>query len=224
MRRVCDVVAPWTTENPLMMHVLGSNKSAFRHAVDQCAEVGFEMIIHTFGSGLNMENTDPGYIAKIKADVDYAHAKGIHVGGYSLFSSRSIDPENDVINPATGKPGGADFWQCPLFGSRWGKQYEQNIKRFMQETGFDLLEHDGPYPGDPCESLLHPGHRGLADSQWRQWETSRGLYSWCCERGIYVNQPDCYFLAGANKTAMGYRETNWSLPRDQQIIHAPTYL
>ena len=224
VRRAWRVLAPWTTENPLMMHVLGSNKSAFRQAVDQCAEVGFEMIIHTFGSGLNMENADPFYIKKIKDDVDYAHAKGIHVGGYSLFSSRSIDAENDVINPATGKPGGAIFGNAPCFGSKWGQQYEAKIKRFMEETGFDLLEHDGPYPGDPCASTSHPGHRGLADSQWTQWETSRGLYSWCRAKGIYVNQPDCYFLAGGNKTGMGYRETNWSLPRDQQIIHARQHI
>ena len=54
-------------------------------------EVGFEMIIYTFGSGLNAESTDPAYLAKIKEDVDYARAKGIEVGAYSLFSSRRID-------------------------------------------------------------------------------------------------------------------------------------
>jgi hypothetical protein len=224
MRRAWRTLAPWTTENPLMMHVTSSNSKAFREAVDQCAEVGFEMIIYTFGSGLNMEKLDPDYVAKIKQDVDYAHAKGIEVGGYSLFSSRSIDAENDVINPATGKPGGAIFGNAPCFGSRWGQQYEQNIKRFLEETGLDLLEHDGPYPGDPCASTKHPGHRGLNDSQWTQWETSKRLYTWCRERGTYVNQPDCYFLAGANKTAMGYRETNWSLPREQQIIHARQHI
>jgi hypothetical protein len=33
-----------------------------------------------------------------------------------------------------------------------------------------------------------------------------------------LNVPDYYFLAGSNKTGMGYRETNWSLPREQQEI------
>jgi hypothetical protein len=224
MRRVWRTLAPWTTENPLMMHVLGSEGAAFRNAVDQCAEVGFEMIIHSFGSGLNMESADPDYIARIKTDVDYAHAKGIHVGGYSLFSSRSIDAESDVINPTTGKPGGAIFGNAPCFCSRWGQEYEKKIKQFIEQTGFDLLEHDGPYPGDLCASATHPGHRGLADSQWTQWEMSRDLYSWCRARGVYVNQPDCYFLVGGNKTGMGYRETNWSLPREQQIIHARQHI
>lgn len=220
LRRVYRTLAPWTTENPLMMHVRNSDRESFRRAVDQCAEVGFEMIIYTFGSGFNMESKDENYIARIKEDVEYAHQKGIQVGGYSLFSSRRIDDENDVINPATGKPGGAIFGNAPCLCSRWGEDYLQTIKSFMEETRLDLLEHDGPYPGDVCASENHPGHRGAADSQWQQYQASRGLYAWCRARGIYVNQPDYYFLVGGNKTAMGYRETNWSLPREQQMIHA----
>ncbi|HCO95724.1 MAG TPA: hypothetical protein DIU00_17550, partial [Phycisphaerales bacterium] len=37
-------------------------------------------------------------------------------------------------------------------------------------------------------------------------------------RGVYLNVPDWYFLNGSNKSAMGYREVNWSLPRERQII------
>jgi hypothetical protein len=220
VKRVYRTLAPWTTENPLMMHVRNSDRQSFRRAVDQCAEVGFEMIIYTFGSGFNMESKDEAYIARIKEDVDYAHQQGIQVGGYSLFSSRRIDDENDVINPATGKPGGTIFGNAPCLCSRWGEDYLRTIKSFIDKTGIDLLEHDGPYPGDICASENHPGHRGSADSQWQQYQSSRQLYSWCRSRGIYVNQPDYYFLVGGNKTAMGYRETNWSLPREQQMIHA----
>jgi len=35
---------------------------------------------------------------------------------------------------------------------------------------------------------------------------------------VYVNAPDWYFLDGTNKIALGYREVNFSLPRDQQLI------
>jgi len=31
--------------------------------------------------------------------------------------------------------------------------------------------------------------------------------------------PDYYYLAGSSKCGMGYRESNWSLPRAQQVIH-----
>jgi hypothetical protein len=219
LRRVTKTLAPWTTENPLMMHVRNADTKSFRLAVDQCAEVGFEMIIYTFGSGLEMENQSPDYLAKIRADVDYAHAKGIQVGAYSLFSSRRIDDANDVVNPATGKPGGAIFGNAPCFGSAWGQKYFRSLTNFIARTGLDLLEHDGPYPGDLCASTHHPGHRGEADSQWVNWRMTADLYAWCREQGVYVNQPDYYFLAGGSKTGMGYREDNWSLPRAQQLIH-----
>lgn len=219
-RRAHRALAPWSTENPVMMHVRNADSKSFRSAVDQCAEVGFEMIIYTFGSGLNVENEDPAYLEKVKADVDYAHNKGIEVGAYSLFSSRRIDDANDVINPKTGKPGGATFGNAPCFGSVWGTNYLRKLTNFLAQTRLDLLEHDGPYPGDICASTHHPGHRGEADSQWVNWRMSADLYIWCRERGIYINQPDYYFFAGGNKTAMGYREDNWSLPRAQQLIHA----
>jgi hypothetical protein len=32
--------------------------------------------------------------------------------------------------------------------------------------------------------------------------------------------PDYYYFNGANECGMGYRETNWSLPRELQVLHA----
>ena len=40
------------------------------------------------------------------------------------------------------------------------------------------------------------------------------------KRGIYINSPDNYYLNGSNKCGMGYRETNFSLPRERQILIA----
>ena len=48
--------------------------------------------------------------------------------------------------------------------------------------------------------------------------TPKKLYRWCNEHNVYVNAPDWYFLDGTNKIAFGYREVNFSLPRDQQLI------
>ena len=217
-KRMYRTLAPWVTENPILMHVRSSDPEAVRLAVDQCADVGFEMVIMTFGSGFNIESTDPDYIAEIKGLVDYAHSKGVELGGYSLFSSRRISDEHDVIDPATGKPGGAKFGNAPCAESEWGQAYFAQLQSFIEQTGLDLLEHDGPYPGDVCASTTHPGHEGLEDSQWRQFEVSRDFYRWCRARGVYLNCPDWYFLNGSNKCGMGYRETNWSLPRDRQVI------
>lgn len=217
-RRMYRVIAPWATENPILMHVSQATPEAVRLAVDQCAEVGFEMIIMTFGSGLDMENVDPAYLAEMKAMADYAHGKGIELGGYSLLASRSVSPEVDVINPETGQPGGAVFGNSPCIGSKWGIEYLRKLETFFAETGFDLLEHDGSYPGDVCASTTHPGHGGLDDSQWTQWRQITDFYKGCRARGVYLNVPDWYFLNGSNKTGMGYREVNWSLPRERQII------
>lgn len=220
VRRMFRTVAPWATENPILMHVRSADPKAVRLAIDQCAEVGFEMVIMTFGSGFNIENSDPKYVAQIKALVDYAHSKKVDLGGYSLLASRSVGPQHDVINAKTGKPGGAIFGNSPCIGSTWGAVYFRKLYAFHKATGLDILEHDGSYPGDVCASTTHPGHKGLADSQWTQWRTITDYYKWCRGNGVYLNVPDFYFLAGSSKVGMGYRETNWSLPRAQQILHA----
>lgn len=213
-------LAPWTGDNPLMLHLTSTNENTVRTAIDQCAECGFEMVIFSFGSGLNMEDISLPNINKFKAFADYAHAKGIRIGGYSLLASRSVSAEDDVINPETGRTGGTIFGNSPCLCSIWGLDYFKRIKTFLTATSFDLLEHDGSYPGDVCASTKHPGHRGKADSQWRQFELIRDLYMWCRNKGIYLNVPDTYFLCGSNKVGMGYRETNWSLPRSLQHIHS----
>ncbi len=215
IRRMYRVLAPWTQENPILMHVRSAEESAVKRAIDQCADVGFEMVILTFGSGFNIENDDPAYLQKMKELADYAHQKGIALGGYSLLASRKIGGGNDVVLPEGRKP---VFGNSPCLQSEWGRNYFKKLYHFFSTTGFDVLEHDGSYPGDICMATHHPGHRGLYDSQWQQFILIRDFYRWCRANGIYLNVPDWYFLNGSNKIAMGYRETNWSLPRDFQEI------
>ncbi|MFN8091577.1 MAG: hypothetical protein U0599_05020 [Vicinamibacteria bacterium] len=219
LRRFYRALAPWSQENPVLMHVRSAEPAAVRLAVDQAADVGFEMVILTFGSGVDLEKDDPATLAGLRALVDYARGRGVVLGAYSLLASRRISDEDDVVNPQTGKPGGfAVFGSSPCLGSRWGEGYFRKLRGFFEATGASVLEHDGSYPGDACASTAHPGHRGYDDSQWSQWTTIRDFYRWCRARGIYLNVPDWYFLSGSSKTGMGYRETNWSLPREQQEI------
>ena len=215
-RRMYRTIAPWVTENPLMLHERFSGRRAVEMAVDQCAEVGFEMVILTFGSGFDIENNSEAYLEEMKGFADYARGKGVEIGGYSLLASRTINGENDVVSPEGASPA---FGQSPCIQSAWGQEYFKKLYTFFERTGFSLLEHDGSYPGDLCASTTHPGHRGLEDSRWSQWKTITDFYHWCRGQGVFLNVPDWYFLSGSNKTGMGYRETNWSLPRDQQVIH-----
>ncbi|MGX5817843.1 alpha-galactosidase [Chitinophaga lutea] len=218
-RAMYRALAPWTTENPIFMHLVTTEPEKVKTAIDQCAATGYEGVILSFGSGLNMEDSSAANIRKFKALTEYAHSKNVLLGGYSLFSSRRISDEDDVIDPATGKPGGAMFGgHAPCMGSKWGLAYLEKIKYFIRETGFDIFENDGPYPGDMCASTTHPGHKGLDDSQWTQMELQKKFYRDIHQMGVYINAPDWYFLDGTHKIGLGYREVNFSLPREQQTI------
>lgn len=218
IRAMYKAVAPWTNANPIFMHLVSKNDDEVRTAIDQCASTGYEALILSFGSHLSMEDTSEKNIQRWKQLAGYARSKKIAIGGYSLFSSRRISDEDDVIDPKTGKPGGAFFGNAPCFGSKWGLAYRDKIKYFFTQTGFTIWENDGPYPGDVCGSTVHPGHKGLDDSQWTQMNIQKELYRWLNERGVYINAPDWYFLDGTHKIAIGYREVNFSLSREQQMI------
>lgn len=219
IRKMYRTVAPWTMENPIFMHLVSRTDDDVIRAIDQCAATGYEALILSFGSHCNMEDTSAANIAKWKTLAAYAHSKHIFIGGYSLFSSRKISDSDDVIDPVTGKPDAAAFFgNAPCMGSKWGLAYIVKLEYFISQTGFDLFENDGPYPGDVCASVTHPGHTDLYDSQWKQMELQKSLYHWCNEHGVYVNAPDWYFLDGTNKIAIGYREVNFSLPREDQKI------
>ena len=216
LRRALRTLAPWSTENPILMHVRSADPRAVRLAIDQCAEVGFEMVILTFGSGFEIEDQSAGTLARWRELAEYARGKRIELGGYGLLASRSVGPRHDVVVPG-GKP---VFGASPCLLSEWGERYFATLRAFFPATGFTVFEHDGSYPGDVCAATTHPGHAGLADSQFRQWRRIADFYAWCRSEGTYLNVPDTYLLCGASKLPMGYRETNWSLPRAQQLVHA----
>lgn len=214
LRRSYRTLGPWSTENPIMLHLTSTDPAVVHTAIDQAAECGFEMIVISFWSGLDMEDTSAANYAKFREFREYANKKGVELGGYSLLASRSIDAATNVVNP---KPA---FGSSPCLESAWGHSYFNKLNAFFAATGFQLLEHDGSYPGDTCASTAHPGHKGLADSQWTQYQRISDYYRQCRAAGVYLNVPDHYFLVGSNKTGMGYREANWSLPRLQQHIHS----
>ncbi len=215
IRRMFRAIAPWVTENPVMMHARFAKTEAVKSVIDQCAEVGFEKVILTFGSGFNIEDNSEENINRMKMLADYAHSKNVTLGGYSLLASRKVGGGNDVVMPEGMKP---QFGNSPCICSRWGEEYFSKLYNFFEKTGFDNFEHDGSYLGDVCASTKHPGHKGLEDSRWNQFKVIADFYHWCRGRGIFLNIPDWYFLNGGNKVGMGYRETNWSLPRAQQEI------
>ena len=216
LRKMYRTLAPWVTENPITHHLLNSKPEAVLKAINEASEVGFEAIIMSFGSGFQMENTDLQYLTRWKKIAEIAERHEIELGSYSLFSSRSVGGGNDVVSPPGMKPA---FGRAPAATSEWGLEYFEKLKRFYDQTGFDQFENDGPYPGDLDVTARPPHQKGVNDSRWAQWKVVCGLYHHLRASGVYINQPDYYFMNGGNKTGMGYRETNWSLPRAQQLIH-----
>ncbi len=216
LRQMYRTLAPWVTENPLMMHLRTADPEAVRSSLRQCAAVGFEMLILSFGSGFDIENTDPSNLQQWQQLAEEARELGVEIGGYSLLSSRQIGGGHDVVSPPGESPA---HGHSPALTSEWGQAYFAKLRQFFGQTGFTLLEHDGSYPGDWDVTARPPLQQGLEDSQWAQWQVIRDFYYWCRSEGIYLNVPDYYFLAGSNKCGMGYREVNWSLPRAEQLIH-----
>jgi hypothetical protein len=213
IRRMYRTVAPWTAQNPFMFHKVQSDPKTVRDAIDQAAEVGFEMVIMSFGSGFDFESRDPKYMAQYKELADYGKSKGIALGGYSLLASRGAGTPADNTQ---GQP--ATFGVMPCLGAKWGREYLDQMRRMCETTGFSVFEHDGSYPGDRCASKGHPFHHGVEDSQWVQWRAVTDLYQWCTANGVYLNIPDWYFLAGGTKCCMHYRESNYGLPRNEQVL------
>ncbi len=151
VRRMYRTVAPWISENPIFMHVKSMNPTVVKKGIDQCAEVGFEMVILTFGSGFSAENESAGNLKILKEFADYAHEKGIAIGGYSLLASRSINAENNVVGV---RP---TFGNSPCIGSKWGLDYFRKMYQLFQKTGMDVLSMTGLILVMPAVLKLIPG-------------------------------------------------------------------
>jgi hypothetical protein len=215
-RQIYRHLMPWTQANPIYMHILHADSASTRGAIEQCSECGFDMAVLTFGSGFDMMSADPVYIRRVKADFDYAHSKNIKIGGYILFCSSA----NHGLPADAPVPLPAGYGDSMCLGSYGSDVVFKKLLDFMDTVGADLVETDGPYHGFPCEASSHKYHRGLEDSYRVNWERMKYFHCECARRGIYVISPDWYFATGSNKTPMGYKEAQWTLPRAQQLILA----
>ena len=72
-------------EFPVFFHL--TDKDRIREAADQCAEVGFDMILLSFGTGFDLEGilANASALAALRDDIAYANSRGIEVGAYDLI-------------------------------------------------------------------------------------------------------------------------------------------
>jgi hypothetical protein len=65
VRKMYTTIAPWTTANPIFMHLVSKNDEEVKKAIDQCAATGYEAVILSFGGHLNMEDSSAANIKKM---------------------------------------------------------------------------------------------------------------------------------------------------------------
>lgn len=199
------------------------------------ADVGFEMLIYSFGSGFVLETADAEYIAKVARQVSYARSKGIEVGGYDLIClARGHGGYGGNVGDEWSRVEDGDLKPDACFASGWVDKLKGLVYGFINSTGLSMLETDGPYGGGTCSAKNHTHHHGLEDSVYRQTQQQAEFYKYLRSLDVFINQPDNFFFAGGSKAAMGYSEQQYSLPRwedltvsrqgmyDDLYIHTPT--
>lgn len=212
-------IAPWCTDTVTFFHLISNSPRAIRKAVDQCREIGIEMIIQSFGSGVNMESGSARYLNRIKKAYDYGHSKGIRMGAYTLAYVKNYRPVkgDEALNHDTSHI-------CRCLATDWSKQYMKKVLRFIDRTGADAVEIDGPYGMLMCAGGKTHNHDDFTDSQYKQWKAAvSDWYREIKKRGVYINAPDRHFLNGTNRTGVGYEEIAFSEHRNEQLVTSRIY-
>lgn len=212
-------IAPWCTDNVTFFHLISNSPRVIRKTVDQCKELGIEMILQSFGSGVKMESDSARYLGRIKRAYDYGHKNGIRMGAYTLAYVKNYRPVrgDEALNH--------DYSHiCRCLATDWAQQYMKNILRFLDKTGADAVEIDGPYGMMLCSGGKTHNHDDFTDSQYKQWKASvSDWYREIKKRGVYINAPDWHFLNGTNRTGVGYEEIAFSERRSEQLITSRIY-
>ena len=222
MRRFLLIVAPQVAEAPLQYHLVASDSASTRAACDQMSSVGWEMLVQSYGSGANIESTDPAYIARVKGDVAYCASKGVEVGMYDLIGwTRDPGRGWSALNAAGQDTGNA------CFASGWGDWLRDTMLAFVEATGVRNVETDGPYAGYSCSNASH-GHSTANSVQVQSRQQAR-LYTALRDADVHINAPDSWFASGINKMGIGYNEGTSRLPRREgsliirQVIYDATF-
>ena len=67
VKKMYRVLFPQTADAPLIYHIISSDDATVKKGIDQAFNAGFNMVLLSFGSGVNVENTSASNIAKYKA-------------------------------------------------------------------------------------------------------------------------------------------------------------
>jgi hypothetical protein len=206
-RRMFRTLAPQTTENPLLFYSTDASNSSVALVAEQWSSIGGEAMLLGYGSGFNPSDLSAKNVQATKAKFEIAHNHSLLIGGYIFLQ---------------GPPGGTPLAvQChnpdePSQGinqadmsTAWYQAFLDRIVRFIELTGQDMLETDGPYEGAACFATNFSDFVSPRNSHSRQVRTMVGFYRTLKRRfGTYLTVPDPYeFTSGINKEPIGYTDT-----------------
>ena len=208
IRRMHRTLTPQMTENPLYMHCTRVDSRGLRRCLKESAEAGFEMVLLSFGTGIDLESRDEAYRHAVAQIVEEAHSLGLEFGAYDLLAAtRARGAAAECVradNTTTGDT---------CLASAGGEDAMESLLAFVDATGVSVVEIDGPYEGALCASTRHRHHQGLRDSALMQWQHNMRLLRQLAARGVYLLVPDPFFYDGTHKIGVGYDEEQFSLPK-----------
>jgi hypothetical protein len=217
LKKLYRLWAPQIMENPIFFHGTDASDAGFKLSIDQMKQVGFEMYIFSFGSSFDYESTDPNYISQIKAQIAYANANGIEVGGYDLIVLErgtgyggNVGLQWDTMVPTSP----SDPTLVPGLDACIASGWYDKLSNFTQSwiaNGLSMVETDGPYGGEPCYSTNHSYHVNGGDSVYQQTKIQNKFYSELRQNNVFINQPDSYYFQGGSKSGYGYNEDQYNL-------------
>jgi hypothetical protein len=214
-RRMLRTLAPATSEDFGPYYMVGGDSASIRAGADMAAEAGFRAL-HT---QVDPFARDPGSIARVAADVAYVHARNLTAAFYVLLQNPpGLNASTEAIDPNTGAGLGV-----ACFATDFHADFRAGLAAYVNATGFDFVDTDGPYEAYDCASTGH-NHVGLADSQHAQWSVNVAWYRSLPSApnalsllgdGITVTCPDPYELAsGTVAQPIGYTD-RWGSEGDR---------
>ena len=236
MKKVTSILMPWTTENPLFVHLTNTTTAGVKATVDDLHAVGMEMIVQSFGTSFKMENGSVAYLKELAEQTKYGRNHGnIEIGGYDLivldraglgYDEELIETNNEVGGSACFASKWVDVLS-PLIQSKvqgFHEHHHSNTPEIYHDdniavvVGLGLIETDGPYGGEGCSATNHSHHHGLEDSVYWQTRLQMEFYQSMRSQGISINAPDRYFASGSNKMMFYGDPTNYGVPRKRDLL------
>eukprot|EP00759_Apiculatamorpha_spiralis_P003710 PhF_6_TR11721/c0_g1_i1/m.19116 len=217
IRLVQATLAPQLTETPLHYMITDiSSTAAFRLAIDQAAQTGFEIVIVGYGAAgycgmCDDQIMNASWVSWFGQQVAYAKGKNVGVSAYTLMQhngwGESVPPQEQVLN-RDGTRGG-----IACFATDWHATYRQHVLNFAKTVGLSGVETDGQYENAACgDAGGDHHHNGLDGSYDAQLKATLTFNQAMKGLGIYQTGADAYYWDGANNWNHADTDAGYSLP------------